>query len=280
MKQTHAPSRNIYAVLDQVQTLPSMPAVIAEIMEAMKNEPLSISEFGGKISQDQALMARVMRVANSPFFGLSRQIGSISQAITVLGFNTLAGLVITAGMANAFNRLPATFDQTGFWRHAIDTGVLAKVLARHAGLNPMLAFTAGLLHDIGILVLADNFHGEYGFVQELVGKGVELLDAEREVFGIDHAMIGARLASQWNYPIEIGDSIGAHHKPVKSSVETTLQDVVYIANLLSSQVSYEDYPLHLVEETWTRLGLDSIVLAGLAKEAERLSKAPASHYID
>ena len=104
-------SRNIDNVLDEVRILPSLPVLLMEIIESMNNDQIKVSEFGSKISQDQALVARVMRVANSPFFGFSSRIRSIEQAITILGFNTLRGLVIAAGVIKAFEMIPEQFDQ-------------------------------------------------------------------------------------------------------------------------------------------------------------------------
>ena len=263
-------SRNIDKVLDEVRILPSLPALLMEIIESMNNDQIKVSEFGSKISQDQALVARVMRVANSPFFGFSSRIRSIEQAITILGFNTLRGLVIAAGVIKAFEMIPEQFDQAGFWRHSISTGVWARLLAKHAGLNEGIAFIAGLLHDIGTLVLVINFPDGFSRVQQLVMEGMGLLAAEAQIFGLDHPMIGAKLVSHWNFPLEISQAISHHHDPVKSGLETILQDVIYSANLLSHQTLIEDDRAYCVEEARTRMGLHNDALAALTKEAERI----------
>lgn len=146
-------------VLERIQKLPSLPSLVIEILASLNDEHVDVATLANKIARDQAIVARVLRVANSPFFGLSGQTGSIFEAVAVLvycftlGGKNLRGLVTAAAIINALPRTEKGFDWRAFWHHGIVTAVCAKVLARRAGLNPETAFTAGLLHDIGKLMM-------------------------------------------------------------------------------------------------------------------------------
>jgi putative nucleotidyltransferase with HDIG domain len=262
-------------VLDRIQKLPSPPTLVMEILENFDNENVDITTLVNKIARDQAIVARVMRVANSPFFGLSGQIGSISEAISVLGINNLRGLVMTAGIINAFPRLETGFDWMAFWRHSIATAVCAKVLARHVGMNPETAFTAGLLHDIGKLVMGVYFPQAFIQLHEVNdGDSMESLQAERAALGFDHAALGGEVAKRWHFPLAIRQAVELHHTTIKVGEEKTLTDVIYMANLFSHALGdgriREDRAAHLAAQAWARLGLDSDKLEALAGEAQRL----------
>jgi len=262
-------------VLDRAQRLPSLPSLVLEILESFDDERMDVSTLAKKIANDQALVARVMRVANSAFFGLSGQIGTISEAISVLGFNNLRGLVTAASIINAMPKNLGQFDQLVFWRHGICTAACAKVLARRVGLNPEIAFTAGVLHDIGKLVIVMEFPQ---MVTELrlneEESDEESLIAERARLGFDHAMLGGELARRWKFPLAIRDSISHHHDSSSTAGRGGLSDVIYVANLFAHALDYgnirEQKYTQLVSEFTTRLLQGPDALPGLAEEAQQL----------
>lgn len=221
-------------VLDSVQKLPSMPSIVMEVLESFGNENLSVNTLANKIGRDQAIVARVLRVANAPFFGKSGQVSSISEAISLLGFSHLRGLVAAASIINVFPYTGNVIDMPAFWRHGIGTADCAKVLARHVGLNPEIAFTAGLLHDIGKLVMSVYFPLTFAHVHKTVsGSTIDSLRAESAAFGLDHAAIGGEVAKRWNFPIEIRKAVELHHTEYVASDDITLSDVIYVANLFA-----------------------------------------------
>ncbi len=267
-------SDNISQILDHIQKLPSLPSLVIEILENFDNEKLDVATLAHKIACDQAIVARVMRVANSPFFGLSGQIGSIPEAISVLGFNNLRGLVMAASIINAFPQSGKDFDWTTFWQHSIAAAACGKVLARHIGLNPETAFTAGLLHDIGKLVMGVYFPQAFIQVNEYNDCSTyEALRAEQAAVGMDHAELGGEIAKRWCFPTEIREAIELHHVSDLQQGET-LADVVYIANLFSHALDdghiREEKAALLASETWARLGLEADKLDALAAEAQCL----------
>lgn len=266
----HEATDNTSAVLDHIQKLPSLPSIVMEILESISNDNIDITWLSMKIANDQALAARVLRVANSPFYGLSGQIDSISRAISVLGFNSLRGLVMAASIIDEFPHMEKKLDWMTFWQHSIATAVCAKVLAKQAGLNPETAFTAGLLHDIGKLVIGVYFPR---FFQIDDTGTIESLLREREALGFDHAALGREVATRWRFPPAIQQAIGLHHTHAGISKERTLTDVVYIANLFAHALDAghirDDRAEKLARETWTRLEFKSEMLEHMAREAQQ-----------
>lgn len=262
-------------VLNHIQKLPSMPSIVLELLDNFNNEKVDIATLANKIARDQAIVARVMRVANSSFFGLSGQVSSISEAVSVLGFNNLRGMVMAAGIINALPRPSQGFDWTVFWRHSIRTAVCAKVLAKSVGLSPETAFTAGLLHDIGKLVMGVYFPQAFEQARELdAGSTIENLQAERTALGMDHAEIGGEVAKRWHFPPEIREAVELHHAEPRAGVEKTLTDVIYVANLFAHALDdgriQETSEVYLSTTAMLRLEIDGDKLEMLAEEAQRL----------
>lgn len=265
---------SVASVLDHAQKLPSLPSVVLEILESFDNERMDVSTLAGKIANDQALVARVMRVANSAFFGLSGQVGTIFEAISVLGFNNLRGLVTAAAIINASPKNLGQFDLVVFWRHGICTAACAKVLAKRLGLNPEIAFTAGVLHDIGKLIIVMEYPAAAKVVAVDEASDESFLEAERNLIGYDHAALGGELAKRWKFPQAIRDAIRLHHSPQDAGDRSSLSDVVYVANLFAHALDQgairEQKSAVLAAEAYDRLMLDQAEWPALAQAAQQL----------
>lgn len=263
---------SLASVLDHAQKLPSLPSLVLEILESFDNERMNVATLANKIANDQALVARVMRVANSAFFGLSGQVGTIFEAISVLGFNNLRGLVTAAAIINATPRNLGQFDLVAFWHHGICTAACAKALAKRLGLNAEIAFTAGVLHDIGKLIIAMEHPAAAQSADE--GSDERSLEAERNLVGYDHAALGGELAQRWKFPQAICEAIRLHHSPQDASARGVLADVVYVANLFAHALDQgairEQKFATLSAAAYTRLLLDSAELPALAQSAQKL----------
>ena len=216
----------------EVRELPSLSAIVTQLLTMLQREDVAMADLMEEIGRDQALAARILRIANSPFYGMSTHIGSLKDAGTMLGVHTLYNIVTAAGIMGHF---PPTrddhFDRISFWRHAIGTGVCARVLARYAALEPELSFTAGLLHDIGKLVMAVYFVDDFSRVLAYRDTHDCLLrEAEEAVLGFDHTVIGAHVAQQWKFPNPVVDAIQYHH--ALPEVATPLSEIVHVADIL------------------------------------------------
>ncbi|HLF98319.1 MAG TPA: HDOD domain-containing protein [Methylococcaceae bacterium] len=224
------------AFLDGVNHLPAPSGPVAEILSSLRQENVNIPGLVRNVGQTPAVAARIMRVANSPFFGCSGRIGSLREAITLLGINQVRTLVTAAALMDVFPRGKSPLNWRDFWSHAFGTGCGSRLLAGKVGLDEDVAFTAGLLHDMGRLVMAVYAGDAFRRVEESMrGEPRSLLDAERAVLGVTHPEIGAELARRWKFPPDIQCAIFQHHGPAESC-RLPLANVVYIANMLCLEV--------------------------------------------
>jgi putative nucleotidyltransferase with HDIG domain len=222
-------------IIRSVRDLPSLPQVVMELQTTMQQEDIDTHALAARITLDSALTAKTLRLANSSFYGMPNKVTTIQQAISILGFHSIRTLVTACSVTTSFgpDRDPR-FDFEAFWRHAIATAVCARVLAPHFKLNPDSAFTAGLLHDIGALVIVSQFPDAY---QEVATHQREhdcqAMTAERSVLGIDHAAIGRALTAHWRFPPAIQEAVAEHHTIPGHGAEITLATVVNLANILA-----------------------------------------------
>jgi putative nucleotidyltransferase with HDIG domain len=262
-------------ILGRLQKLPALSVVLAELMESFEKESLCISQLAGKIGLDQGLTARVLRVANSAFYGYPSRIASINDAVVVLGFGNVRSLAVAGGIIEQFSSAgQGGFDRLAFWRHSIGTAVCAKVLADRTGQNPETAFTAGLLHDIGKLVMDISLPEHYDSVLKYCAQtDCAIGVAEKKILGVDHALVGYELAQRWKFPLSIQLAIRNHHAPQQEP----LSDLVHAANVLCHALDignggYEAVP-PLSSEAWDRLGLEWKALRPCFAEIERINVA-------
>ncbi len=220
-------------LLAALRDLPPLPSVVLELVESLGHEELSAAQYAAKISRDQALAAKTLRLANSSFYGRGRQVRSVAEAIGVLGLRTVRGVVTAVGMAGSFRRHP-DFDHDAFWRHSIASALCAQALAGELQRDDAdLAFTVGLLHDIGRLALASAFAPAYAEAERWRrDKDCPASEAERAVLGIDHAEVGGLIARQWNFAPGIVDAIREHHAP-PADAELTLMGIAHVADAIA-----------------------------------------------
>lgn len=262
-------------VLGRVRQIPSLPVIVTELLASMDRENIDTAYLVGKISQDQGLAARVLKVANSAFYGLTSRVSAVSEAVTVLGFHAVRSLALAAGIVKL---LPApaadAFDRPAFWQHAIGTGVCARILAARLGKDPETAFSAGLLHDIGKLALHAYFPDLFAAVlARCAADGCTMVEAEQAVLGFDHAAIGYEVARQWRFPPAIQQAIRDHHRP---DVDPAfMSDVVHVANVLCDALDIgnggDDLVPSLSAGAWERLGLDWDALGACLHDIGRLN---------
>ncbi|MDE2342127.1 MAG: HDOD domain-containing protein [Betaproteobacteria bacterium] len=236
----HHDQADIAAALNQIHALPSLPSLVFEILDSLEGGGENISTIVDKIQRDNAVVARVLRVANSSFFGMSRKVGSIPQAVTILGLNNLRGLVMAASLVGAFSHSKGGLNLNIFWQHSFGAAVSAKSLASRVGQNPEIAFTAGLLHDIGKLIMEIYFPG---ITLEIpAGKEDDIpeqLLAEQAAYGFNHATLGSELTKRWNIPLEISNAVAMHHELGSTTTPASMAAVVSVANLISHVINDE-----------------------------------------
>jgi putative nucleotidyltransferase with HDIG domain len=254
-------------VIANVRDLPSLPLIVTELISTFGQDDVSVGELAAKVSKDQALTAKTLRLANSSFYGLQCKVRTIDQAIAVLGFDSVRALVTSAGIIGNFSSVGGSaFDFTAFWRHGVGTALCAKSLARLAKCNQEFAFVSGLLHDIGQLVLVTGFPEQYGdAIAHGIANDCDMLDAERAVLGLDHAVVGRALAEHWKFPALIQRAIANHHAPAPADLGD-IASVVHVADAIVHALDLAGRPDERVpaiaQDAWDSLRIDS---AGLRR---------------
>ena len=216
------------------EDLPSLPHVVAKVISIAADPDCSVPEIAGVIEKDAALAAQVLRVVNSPFYGLRTRIGSIQQAVAYLGLRTLRSLTLGLSIGGLFRGLKVELEE--FWRHSLFCSVAARRFAVRRGVEPEEAFVAGLLQNIGLLVMFRHLPTET--IDHLFPAGycLDTLQAERDETGCDHTMLGEILAQRWNLPESMVAPLRFHHSP--QLIETlpeqarAMAEVVCAANTL------------------------------------------------
>lgn len=268
---THLSSEQVIARLKQ---LPSLPSAVSEVLASFGNEDVDVDTIAHQIARDQALTARVLRVANSSFYGLQTKVGTIHEAVVVLGFRAVRSMVLAVGMNGAFrvDQCPG-FDAPAYLRHGAGVALAARSLAPLMGQSPELAFTAGLLHDIGVLVLASSFSRPYA--EALAYRKQHdcfVVEAERTVLGIDHAEVGGLLAETWRFPASIREAIAYHHSPADAS-EESLANLIHVADATTRALGLSGAANEMVPPldpvAWKRIGADWDAYVRILPQIER-----------
>ena len=212
----------------RLNELPSLPALLMEALQQL-NDNQNVTTLADKIGQDPPLVARILRIANSPFYGMPREIGSLREAIVLLGINRVRDMLIGVCFSNMLPVRHKDFDYTLFWHHSMAVADCTRQLANYTGISPEFAFTAGLLHDIGRLIIVVLFPDDFSRI--LNESNHHLAITERRILGFDHMEIGGKAAKYWNFPVAIQEAIELHETAPAHDSTKSLASLVYAANL-------------------------------------------------
>jgi len=272
-------NKTIWMTLEKIKDLPTLPSVYFKLNQLLKDKQASIEKVAHIIELDPAMSSRILRLVNSAFYGVRSESNSISHAVMILGFNAVKNAVVSVAILDTFSYKDRyeNFDITEFWRHAVSVAVLSKQLAERSRLvAPEDAFIAGLLHDIGKIIMAKYFKEDFGKVwKTMQKKKCNFADAEQEVASIDHVQIGAYLVRKWQLPEPIIQAIAGHHYYMSSSESTGMIESLMLADALSNsgyQINPDDYvfedhiekalqPLMLKSDSWLPQAITEIDLA-------------------
>lgn len=227
---------SIDQLFDKTHLMPTIPKVVQELIDSFSNENIDVESIAKKVGMDQVLTAKVLRLANSSYYGLQRQIGSVDEAIVVMGLNSLRTLVVATGVTGAFAPITG-FDRTRFWRRSLLVAAYCRWLGKKTKQNPEIAFTAGLMHAIGEVLIHLAMPTEAESIDHRVQSGERRIDLERNELGFSHCEVGAELARRWNFPTAIQQSIAFYDAPLASDPVVPLAALVHIATYLENGLS-------------------------------------------
>ena len=227
--------------------LPSLPQIVRHLMHSINDDRIDVDTLVHHINSDPAIVARLLAAANSSAFGLSARIDSVRQAFLVLGVDRVAKIILATSLVHRYNARTAEFDARLLWQHTLGVATCASVLAELTNYDPEIAFTAGLLHDIGQLLMFAVAPVAYASALDIRQRDdVAILTAETSVFGYDHAVAGGRLAECWKLPPEFSEAIVAHHNPDEYSSE--LADIIHVSEVLSHALDLGEQPNNRVPD--------------------------------
>ena len=238
--QSQLGSPQLINLTSRLTALPSLPHIYVELLEELESDDASIERIGNKIGSDVAMTARILQLVNSSFFGLPQKVSSASHAVSLLGLNIIRPLALTANTFTQFSEPDiAGFDLNQLTQHSLAVATTARRIAESESNDAQTvddAFTAGMLHDIGKLVLATNLSSEYAEAIDLATREKKpLWKAETCVFGASHAEVGAHLLGLWGLPVPIVEAVALHHRPTAASDRRFCPlTAVYAAEILQS----------------------------------------------
>jgi len=216
-------------LLKDANSLPNLPGVVQQLISSFEDENVSIDEISDIISADPVLSAKLLRLANSAYYGMPRQIASVSDAMAMLGFITVRTLVVSAGLAGSFKHLSG-IDLKAFWKNSLHVACLAKHWSKPIGLNRELVFTVGIMHRIGELLLHQRLPERMAHMDSSAALfDLHRFQVERRLLGFSYAEAGSRLASHWHFPNSFIQAVLSAPEPLAAPPFDPVGGLVHLA---------------------------------------------------
>jgi len=245
---TYSQSKKIELIVQQLSSLPTLPAVAARLLQITVRSDTQANEVVSLIESDPSLASRIITLATRANMGVSRSSASLSKAVVLLGFDAVRNAVLSIKVFEALNRPEYSddneeFDRVGFWKHSLAVACASRMLISHidSGIDPEEAFVCGLLHDIGKLAVDSCLPKSFARIVQITESSMaNIADVERKILGLDHTVAGRRLALKWNLPEAITESIWLHHQWVQGLPDAVQHQgivrTVHLADVLARQM--------------------------------------------
>ena len=263
--------------IEQIENLPTLPEVANKLLKIINDPTTTAVDVANLISRDLSLTSKVLRLANSAFYGIPRTVTTVQNAVVILGLKVINTMVFSITVVKMFpgDGKSELFSRKKFWAHSLACAVLARQLAlkmrKFTLFDPEECFCAGLIHDIGRIVLDQFFHENFmKAVQKAIQQKISLLQAEQEIFGFSHMDVGDWLTSRWELPQDIRIPIVYHHTPGKTEYAREITTLVHLADSLTFEI---DFGLPGIE---VKPPLDPALIAQLGFTPEDIEEVKAS----
>lgn len=224
-------------ILENLDALPPMPAVAVKLLEAAQDPDVNLGQVASWLERDPAMTANLIRLCNSPFYGLRAQITSVRQAVSLLGLKRIVQIALTVISSRYLAPAQGGYDLAAgeLWKSSVTSAMAAELLAEDVGYpQPSTAYTAGLLQDLGKIVLAAFVGKLLPEIRRLATEdGLGWVEAELRVIGMPHSEVGALLLDRWGFPEALVESVRTHHAPSKARVDPTLARISHLADALT-----------------------------------------------
>ena len=263
----------IESIMAKIDAFPSIPGSTVKLLKMLEDSETPVQAIEDVLRLDPGMTANVLRLTNSAYIGLTSKVGSVKRAVMLLGMNKIKQLVMASCVGAVMDGPIPGYDLPAgeLWRHSIAVSVAAEGLSRELKLTETEdIFTAALLHDVGKLILGQFIQDDLAAVQAAAGSDVSFEIAEKEVLGVDHAEIGARILAHWSLPADLVHAVRWHHDPEGAEAANRTTDVVHVANVLCLMmgigVGREGLQYEPSPEVTHRLGLKPLTLERVASQ--------------
>lgn len=230
--------QRIQSIIQNVEQLPSLPDVVSKIINMVNDPDVSFKHVADEIAKDQAITANILKLCNSAYFSKGKEISSIDRAIVILGLKEVKDIVVLATTKSVLNRVIVGYDlaRGELWRHGVAVAMLAKKIAIECNQKTIadIAFTGGIIHDVGKTVLALFVQSTFkDILNTVIEKSITFQEAEKLVMGFDHQQIGEQVAIKWKFPRVLQSIVRYHHEPMNAPDEhKIIVSIVHVANTL------------------------------------------------
>ena len=273
-------NQNLKRIMQEVEAFPGMPATAAKLLPLLDNPDSTPSEVENIVKYDPGLTANILKLTNSAYFGIPTKVSSIKQAVILLGWKRLMQVVTTICMSPLMKKAIPGYDlRSGeLWRHSIAVSVAAELLVKALKIpDADEVFTAGLLHDVGKLILGNFVKKDLSQIQAMVTKGISFDVAESMVLGTNHAEVGGQILHKWSFPAELVNAVQWHHDPESCENTCILSDIVHVANTVGLMTDFgkaeEGIDIEPFGPVVERLGLKANHLEAIAQQtSEEIKK--------
>lgn len=254
------------ALASKVDEIPAFPQTVIRIMALLKEPRSAAVDIEREIMKDQGLTTKVLKMANSAFYSGRRQIKTVVDATVLLGFDTVQSIVLASTVGRVMERelKGYSYERNALWRQSQISAIMARSIAKRAKYkNPDIAYTAGLLKDVGKVILDEYVHESYKTILDRIAtETISYVRAEEEVLGFNHGQIGAKIVSKWNLPEDLVAAIEYHHNPFNSIVNVELVSIVHVSDGLVMMMGLHDGIDTLGHEFFT----DSVKILNLTED--------------
>ena len=269
--------------VEHIEGLPAFPAVVQKIEAELASEDPSLANVGKWVSEDPTIAAHFLKIANSPLYCGRVEVTSVSQAVMRLGMKEARSIVTATAILNTYGTLGGE-DPGQFWLHSLAVGLTARAILKIAPRSPLpqdqaeATFTAGLLHDLGVMVLFYAFPEEYAELSSLVKEiGGAVSGVEEEVWEITHGEVGGILARRWGLPAQMREVVEHHHQPWAASEEhRPMVQLIHLANFICNNQGFsrneEGFPEVFDQSAWDAFGFELEMIPEIIKETREQAK--------
>ncbi len=233
--------KELQEIIDKIEQIPTLPIISSELQNILYNsEEISISKVGRIIELDPSLATKILKIVNSSFYGMLNKIATIEHAMVILGINEVRNIILAFSIQNFFVKKHKGFKAKRFWEHSVVCSQIAKLLSKHFNVvDDGTFFISGLIHDLGKLVIEQYLPDEFSKIIEHISRNnTTFASAEKEIIGVTHYQIAAKLLQQWHFPKKVTMQVFYHHAPWHDKNFTQGSIILYLSNIFTKTAGF------------------------------------------